>query len=84
MSPGSRSTTGFFEFARAALDLEFSRVSQSAKERSVAIDRGQFLLAYVAGRNGKKAARKNFPSVRNEDKSLAIIETAQCAPYRVI
>src|ERR1017187_4630328 len=46
----------------------------------VRIGGGQLLLTYVAGGEGKKATREDFPLVRDENESLAVIEAAGCAP----
>ena len=81
---GSRSSADFFERAAAALPLKLRCVPQIAEQRRIAIDRGQFLLTDTAGGEGKEAAREDFALVRDEDESLAIVETARRAPNCVI
>ena len=83
ISAGSRSSADFFELAGSALSLKFRCVAQIAEQRRVAIDRCQSLLTDTTGGEGKKAARENLPFVRDEDKSLAVVEAARCAPNRV-
>ena len=43
----------------------------------------QILLTNIAGRQRKKSAWEDFPFVRDEDESLAVIQTARCTADRV-
>lgn len=79
VSACARSAANLFEFAGTAFSFELRRVAQIEKKRRLAVDGAQWLQANVAGGQGHKTAGEDFTPVRDENKSLAVVQTTRSA-----